>query len=104
LSSAVKRRRVGVATTSGSGETIAAGLGETVPWEDSSMGIAVVRRAPSSPRMAYFLSAFMRGVHSPPATLIEERHSVPLILAQREGRDERDLRETRDSGLVWLVQ
>jgi hypothetical protein len=26
----------------------------------------------------------MRGVPSPPAPLIEERHSVPLILAQRE--------------------
>lgn len=72
-----------MAATSGSGRTITAGRGEAVPWRDSSSGIAVALRTPSSPRLAYFLSAFMRGYSSPPATLIEERQSVPLILAQR---------------------
>ena len=41
---AVKRRRVGLATTSGSGETIPAGWEETAALGDSSMGSAAARR------------------------------------------------------------
>ena len=63
-SEVLHRRRVGLATTSGSGGAITAGRGEAVPWGDSSTGITVARRAPSSPRLAYCLSAFIMGLLS----------------------------------------
>ena len=75
VSSAVKRRRVGVATTSGFGGTLTAGRGEAVPR----------RRPPGSfeSSTGVLLVSIHEGCSSPPATLIEERQRVPLILAQR---------------------
>ena len=61
FSSAVNRRRVGLATTSGSGGTIPTGWGEAAATGDSSMGLAVAWRAPSTPRLSRFFSACMMG-------------------------------------------
>ena len=83
MSSAVKRRRVGLVTTSGFGGTLTAGRGEAVLKGGLVHGPR--RRPPGSfeSSTGVLLVSIHEGCSSPPATLIEERQRVPLILAQR---------------------
>ena len=73
FSSAVNRRRVGLATTSGAGGTIPTGWGEAAAPGDSST-------------LAFLLSMH-DGVRLLHPLLYEERQRVPLILAQRASPD-----------------